>query len=345
MTRTSAWSSMTRLGFPAEDWTADLFRRLGYSVSQNILIAGVQVDLTIERDGVSAPVEVMFYDRLVPLSLIKQKIVRLRPLVELASYDKPIIAVLGKATTQAKEFALDVFGANVWDLEVLRQKSQAHPDLSKRLEKLLGEKQRAVQSSRGNDTTDEPDESLQITVTRQSEADRLIAKLARHKEKGGLTPREYEELCQETVTFLFDPDLYGFEKQAQTSDGGNRYDFICRIRSGNSFWDSIRNDFRTRSVLFECKDYEDLITADQVYSTERYLFSGALRTVCFLLSRKGPDEGCKRAAQGALRESGKLILLLSNDDLVEMLKLAADKEGPTNFLDEKIWQFVVTLPR
>jgi hypothetical protein len=46
------------------------------------------------------------------------------------------------------------------------------------------------------------------------------------------------------------------------------------------------------------------ITADQVYSTERYLFSGALRTVCFLISRKGPDEGCKRAAQGALRESG-----------------------------------------
>ena len=82
-----------------------------------------------------------------------------------------------------------------------------------------------------------------------------------------------------------------------------------------------------------------------MYSTERYLFLGALRTVCFLISRKGADEGCHRAAQGALRESGKLVLLLSNKDLAEMLRLKAEEDGPTSYLDEKIWQFITTLPR
>jgi hypothetical protein len=110
-------------------------------------------------------------------------------------------------------------------------------------------------------------------------------------------------------------------------------------------WETLRVDFRTRSILFECKNYKDPITADQVYSTERYLFSGALRTVCFLISRKHPDEGCKRAAQGALREAGKLILLLSNQDLITMLKLKAEEDGPTSYLDEKIWKFITTLPR
>jgi hypothetical protein len=93
------------------------------------------------------------------------------------------------------------------------------------------------------------------------------------------------------------------------------------------------------------QNYRDPITADQLYSTERYLFSGALRTVCFLISRKGADEGCRRAAQGAPRDSGKLVLLLSNSDLVEMLRLSAEENGPSAYLDEKIWQFITTLPR
>jgi hypothetical protein len=70
-----------------------------------------------------------------------------------------------------------------------------------------------------------------------------------------------------------------------------------------------------------------------------------LRTVCFLISRKGADEGCRRAAQGALRESGKLVLLLSNRDLIAMLRLKPEEDGPTSYLDEKIWQFITTVPR
>lgn len=173
----------------------------------------------------------------------------------------------------------------------------------------------------------------------------LISRLEAHISENTLSPNEYEELCQETFAYVFDPDLYGFKKQAETFDGANRYDFICRIRGGNEFWDSIRRDFKTRAILFECKNYNDRITADQVYSTERYLFNGALRTVCFLISRLGPNDGCLRAAQGAMRESGKLILLLSNVDLISLIERKTEYEGPEDFLDEKIWDFVISLPR
>lgn len=179
----------------------------------------------------------------------------------------------------------------------------------------------------------------------RQETGHLIERLQNHEDTGGLSSHEYERLCLEVFAFLFDPDLYGFQAQAKTSDGANRYDFVCRIKHGSRFWDSIRTDFRTRSIIFECKNYDSAITADQVYSTERYLFSGALRTVCFLISRKGADEGCRRAAQGALRESGKLVLLLSNKDLVQMLWLKAVEDGPSSYLDEKIWEFITTLPR
>ena len=46
-----------------------------------------------------------------------------------------------------------------------------------------------------------------------------------------------------------------------------------------------------------------------------------------------------------MRESGKLILLLSNQDLIELIKLKPDDGGPEDYLDEKIWNFVISLPR
>lgn len=120
----------------------------------------------------------------------------------------------------------------------------------------------------------------------------LIKRLREHEDgRTELTPKEYETLCMEVFIFLFDPVLLGFKAQESTTDGANRYDFICRIGSGSPFWDGIGRDFRTRAVLFECKNYKDPITADQIYSTERYLFVGALRTVCFLIARKGATDG------------------------------------------------------
>jgi hypothetical protein len=323
---------LARRGLAAEDLVAELFRQLGYEVELQAIAAGVRVDLLVGRDGILSPVEVIS-SRLVNLQQLLQKGARLHSIAQSdPRYVSPIVAVLGSLTPQAKHWAAERFDTRVWDISVLLQKATPFRELYQKLNAFIG--------------GDEKVGSKLLPDQGQRDATlRLIGRLNEHEEQGVLSPAEYEQLCQEAVTFLFDPDLYGFERQAKTSDGSNRYDFICRIRPGNPFWDTLRTDFRTRSILFECKNYGQPITADQVYSTERYLFSGALRTVCFLISRKGPDEGCKRAAQGALRESGKLVLLLSNRDLVEMLQLKTEEDGPTSYLDEKIWQFIITLPR
>ncbi|OAP38447.1 hypothetical protein AU381_23050 [Sinorhizobium glycinis] len=192
----------------------------------------------------------------------------------------------------------------------------------------------------------ETEQARTIEHDTDEETEALIGKLKQHSvNKNALTPSEYETLCMSVFVKLFDPHLYGFEKQAETTDGGNRYDFICRISSGSPFWDGLRHDFRTRAILFECKNYEEQIGADQIYSTERYLFSTALRTVGVLISRLGPSPAAIRAAQGAMRESGKLLILLSNRDLIEMLGLSSQEHGAENFLDKRVWDFIISLPR
>ncbi|QOZ44782.1 hypothetical protein XH89_15840 [Bradyrhizobium sp. CCBAU 53340] len=313
----------------AEALIAELFRNMGYRVRRRVFAFGIEVDMIVEKDELKSPVEVKIRHKShFGLQDIQDIYARFMPLVQVGGYVAPIICVFGRVSGAAKEFAKAQPGFRIWDIYELRERARPYHDVYQKF---------------GGASGDKPLPKASKQAIEQAQL--LIGRLVNHESDAGLTPQEYESLCQETAAFLFDPHLYGFERQTETSDGGNRYDFICRIKPGDPFWDGVRADFRTRAILFECKNYAEPITADQIYSTERYLFSRSLRTVCVLVSRRGPDDSAKRAAQGAMRESGKLILLVSNADLVRMLKLKEQGENPTLILDEMIWDFIIKLPR
>jgi hypothetical protein len=46
-----------------------------------------------------------------------------------------------------------------------------------------------------------------------------------------------------------------------------------------------------------------------------------------------------------MRESGKLILVLSNLDLVELLEAGEDRDSVEDLPDDRIWRFIINLPR
>lgn len=46
-----------------------------------------------------------------------------------------------------------------------------------------------------------------------------------------------------------------------------------------------------------------------------------------------------------MQESGKLIILLANADLIAMLKLSSQEGAAEDFLDKRIWDFIISLPR
>jgi hypothetical protein len=310
------------------DWLVQLFRQLGSEVRAEQVINGIRVDLLVDSNGLLSPVEVMTNRGQMTVSRLLETAARLQSISEaVPTIGTPIIATIEELSPEARKWVAEKFKIAIWDVPYLRNKAGEFAGLRESFNDLL----RYQETPSGD-------------YSRKEQANSFIKSLKYHvKNKDSLTPSEYENLCLKVSVFLFDPYLTAFKKLA-TTDDANRYDFICRIKSGAPFWDTLARDFRTRSILFECKNYEKKITADQIYSTERYLFSGALRTVCFLISRLGPDDGCKRAAQGALRESGKLILLLSNNDLIRMLQFT-EEDGPQSYIEEAIWDFVTTLPR
>ena len=84
------------------------------------------------------------------------------------------------------------------------------------------------------------------------------------------------------------------------------------------------------------------IDQNLIYITEKYLFDAALRNVAIIISRKGFSKSAKFAAEGCLKEHGKLILDVTDKDLIEMLK---HSDEATEYLLTKLEEFLMGISK
>jgi hypothetical protein len=163
--------------------------------------------------------------------------------------------------------------------------------------------------------------------------------------KGKSGARAYEEILTTILKDLFNDNLSDWKSQARSDSGMNVNDLVARISGGHDFWESIKNHFNSLYVVFEFKNYSKPIPQGQIYTTERYLFRNALRSVAFLISRDGLSTNGKKAASGALREHGKVIVSICDQQVCEMLRLHADGDDPTIVLAEALNTFLIEIER
>lgn len=77
----------------------------------------------------------------------------------------------------------------------------------------------------------------------------------------------------------------------------------------------------------------DMIICDM---EQKYLFPAALRNVAFIISRNGFDENAQKAAIGSLKENGKLIISLTDKDLLAMIEMKENGGEPSDYLLDKV---------
>ena len=148
--------------------------------------------------------------------------------------------------------------------------------------------------------------------------------------------KKYEAICTEVVKVLFDSEFFKVSEQHRTNDDMFRMDLLCSLKGTTEFWKFLISFYHTKFVVFEYKNYSECISQNLIYITEKYLFPVALRNVAFIISRKGFDQNAEKAALGCLRESGKLIVSLNDDDLITMLSMKEKGEEPSDFLLDKV---------
>lgn len=163
------------------------------------------------------------------------------------------------------------------------------------------------------------------------------------KGKGGA--KDFEKLCTEALKYVFEVDLVQWKREKQTDTGIHRFDLIARSISDEDFWLSLARDFRSRYIVFEFKNYSDPISQKEIYTTEKYLYPAAMRGTAIIVARNGANDNALTVARGALRESGKLILVLDEGDLFELLE-ARDLGSDTSLLLlDKLDEMLMTIER
>ena len=157
----------------------------------------------------------------------------------------------------------------------------------------------------------------------------------------------YETLCFETLNYLFDNELSLWHKQQTSNAELYRFDLICKIKDGNvsGLWSTILQCFNSKYIIFEFKNYTDEITQKEIYTTDKYLYLKALRGVAILVSCKGASMNANKAIRGTLRENGKLILSISNQDLVKMIDIKINKGIPADYLYSKFDELLIDLEK
>jgi hypothetical protein len=164
--------------------------------------------------------------------------------------------------------------------------------------------------------------------TKGSELCRRLSKLA----PGVKSYKAHENLCVEIIKYLFDDALLGFREQQKTNDKMSRFDLVCRMAPGKDFWDFLISHLNSRYVIFEFKNYTEKIKQGQILTTEKYLLEKALRRAAIVITRKGADDNAIFTTHGAMREHGKLILVLDDDKVCTMLHMKERGEDPTDAL-------------
>lgn len=158
---------------------------------------------------------------------------------------------------------------------------------------------------------------------------------------------QYEDLCYETLNYLFDNELSLWHRQQTSNSELYRFDLICKIKDGDvsGLWSTIFQCFNSKYIIFEFKNYTDKITQKEIYTTDKYLYLKALRGVAILVSCKGASTNANRAIRGTLRENGKLILSISNLDLLEMIDIKLNKGIPADYLYSKFDELLIDLEK
>jgi hypothetical protein len=259
----------------------------------------------------------------------------------------PILVVANEVQESIKTQCLEEYSVFIWDLGNLLWLFEDYPEIKSEFIAFLDYAIDSIEAKPPtiNIALETSTDSYDIL---NSDNDTDWDKKLSDIEPGLMFFREYEDVCIDILKYVLCDYLTLWKKQEPSNDGLYRFDLCCRIKAGinQDFFDTIKNYFNTKYIVFEFKNYREKIGQKEIYTTEKYLYEKALRKVAIIISREGADEHALRAIKGSLRETGKLIICLSDKDLLDMIDTKKQEEQePADILGNMLDNLLVHLEK
>lgn len=297
------------------------------------------VDFQIETENGVFPIVLKFYSSNVG---VEAKILTIceRLLSEGYAKSKNCILIVGNLVDREFEIRIKQdYNIYIWDVKNLLWLFDEFPQIRSEFIALLS-----------YTISDIKPQSPEPNIFEQKFSGRYNADLQERLRKirhGKEEARKYEKLCGEIIRYIFSDDLEFFEEQKESNDELYRFDYCGKIKHGklNEFFNTIQNFFNTKYIIFEFKNYSSEITQKEIYTTEKYLYEKALRKVAVIISRKGADANAHKAIRGCLRENGKLIICLSDEDINNLIDIKSTSGVPGDMLEAMLDDMLMDLEK
>jgi hypothetical protein len=152
----------------------------------------------------------------------------------------------------------------------------------------------------------------------------------------------YEKIGIDIFKFLFED---GFKKYLAEEQVGNdlknhRRDLLVSNNSldSSSFWADMKSRYKSTAIIVDFKNYGKQLNSTTLFSVSKYNTKN-VGDFAIVFSRMGIDNTAKNE-QKALFESGKLLIVFSDEELKEMIREKMIGKDPTDRLESKKFELV-----
>lgn len=155
--------------------------------------------------------------------------------------------------------------------------------------------------------------------------------------------KEFEDVCTETLRFLFVPPLNEPLSQPRSYSGIDRRDAVFPNRNieATNNWGRLYKELQARMILFEFKNYDkEEIGKGETNQTRNYMKQtmGRLGIMC---CNRAPNEAAHIKRNSIFSEEGKVILFVTVEHLMEMILIRERGEDPSDLIMDLLEEFYV----
>jgi hypothetical protein len=231
------------------------------------------------------------------------------------------VIVTSGSLTKTAQIQAENYGIEVWDAEILA--NLASPEVIKTY---FGRKIESTDSSyQEKRKSDAFIETLQSTTP------------------GKKLWSDYQRLSSDIFEYLFCPPLEPPRYNIPDAESRNIRDMIVENSATTGFWHSIRTTCSAHYIVVDAKNYTDQIGKKPVLDIAHYLKPYGCGMFGILFTRKGSGSAAEHCIREQWIGAQKMIIVLSDADIVEMLSIKASSGKPEELVRKKIADFRMAL--
>jgi len=154
---------------------------------------------------------------------------------------------------------------------------------------------------------------------------------------------DYQKLVGQILEHLFCPPLESPKSESSDKFKLNRRDWIFSNYSDSGFWHFLRQMYKADYIVVDTKNYKNPVSKTQVLQIANYLKSHGAGLFAIIATRKGVDGGAELTIREQWIVNNKMIIVLDDTDLENMLLSASSGGDPNKVIGQAIEDFRLSI--